>query len=121
MKPNYKPPKISSGDLRIPVTFFRQVVNDGPEPGTSEEQVYFCLCEPYESSIKDIESIGKTHNQETITINIRNPHSDYLVKHSDKFRIVHYLYHGVDFNVSHVALNSNNKEFIKIVGVHNVD
>lgn len=38
MNKNYKPPKISSGDLRVPVTFFRMVENDGPFPGSKRKK-----------------------------------------------------------------------------------
>ncbi|HEC2203826.1 TPA: hypothetical protein R1934_000245 [Staphylococcus delphini] len=122
MNKNYRPPKISNGDLRVPVTFFSMVENDGPFPGSKKkENVFMTLCEVYESSTKDLEKTSGVVGTHKITINFRNPHSDYRIKHSDTFELVHDLYQGVSFKIVDFALNSNNKEIIKCVGVANAN
>ncbi|MDK9870095.1 MULTISPECIES: hypothetical protein [Staphylococcus] len=120
MKKSYKPPEISNGDLRVPVTFFRMVENEGPLPGSSKaEDVFTTLCEVYESSTKDLEKTSNITGTNKVTINFRNPHSDYHVKHSDTFELIHDLYQDLTFKVIDFALNSSNKEIIKVVGVAN--
>ena len=114
----YKPPKISNGDLNVPVTFFVPAEPVGPYPGPPEKEVVFqTLCELYDSSTKDFERVNTTDMEYIATINIRNPYTDYQIKHSDKFEVDHHLYEGVIFNVEHFTVNSDDRNFLKIVGV----
>ncbi|GEP80683.1 hypothetical protein [Staphylococcus carnosus] len=120
MKKSYKPPEISNGDLRVPVTFFRMVENEGPLPGSTQtDDVFTTLCEVYESSTKDLEKTSNITGTNKVTINFRNPHSDYRINHSDTFELIHDLYQDLTFRVIDFAPNSINKEIIKVVGVAN--
>lgn len=40
MKKSYKPPEISNGDLRVPVTFFRMVENEGPYLVVAKQRMF---------------------------------------------------------------------------------
>ncbi|MFP4936986.1 hypothetical protein ACJVXT_08365 [Staphylococcus pseudintermedius] len=120
MNKNYRPPKIGNGDLRVPVAFFRMVEKDGPFSGSKKKMKAFeTLCEIYESSTKDLERVSNITGSHTITLNYRNPHQDYQIKHSDTFELVHDLYSNLTFKVVDFAPNSSNKEMIKVVGVAN--
>lgn len=122
MNKNYRPPKISNGDLRVPVTFFRMVENDGPFPGSKKkEKAFTTLCEVYESSTKDLEKTSGVTGSHKVTINFRNPHLDYRINHSDTFELIYDLYENSTFKVIDFAPNSSNKEMIKVVGVANVE
>ncbi|EOG9041372.1 hypothetical protein ACLKNY_002132 [Staphylococcus pseudintermedius] len=122
MNKNYRPPKISNGDLRVPVTFFCMIENDGPFPGSKKkEEVFATLCEVYESSTKDLEKTSGITGIHKITINFRNPHADYHINHSDTFELIHGLYENSTFKIIDFAPNSSNKEMIKVVGVANAN
>ncbi|SFK95019.1 hypothetical protein [Salinicoccus halodurans] len=121
MKQTYQPPEISGGDLRVPVTFYRQTANAGPIPGTGRTKVFFALCELYESSSKDLEYVASTTAEHTLTIVFRRPRSDYRIKNSDVFEVDDDLYAGVTFEVQHFAPTSDNKEMMKVVGAGNAN
>ncbi|MEM5613995.1 hypothetical protein AAHB43_15245 [Staphylococcus pseudintermedius] len=56
-----------------------------------------------------------------VTINFRNPHTDYYIDHSDTFELIYGLYENSTFKVIDFAPNSSNKEMIKVVGVANAN
>lgn len=78
INPNYKKPKVSSGELKTPVIFYEYVPNDGPEPGDIEERELFrTMCEAYNPSMKDMEILNATGTKMGLTINIRDPLSTF--------------------------------------------
>lgn len=117
----YQPPKVTNGDMNVPVTFYRQTANDGPIPGNTRETVFFSLCELYESSSKDLEYASGTTHEHTVTIQFRRPGEDYRIKNSDVFEVVDGLYDGIIFRVQHFAPTSDNKQILKVVGAANAD
>src|SRR5699024_12849986 len=86
----YKPPKISNGDLNVPVTFFVPAEPVGPYPGPAEKEVVFqTLCVLYVSSTKDFERVNTTDMEYIATINNGNLYTDYQIIHSANFEVDH--------------------------------
>src|SRR5699024_7050718 len=72
-KNEYKPPRLRSGDLRTPVTFYEYTDNNGPEPGEKEKQVlYKCFAKIDEMWLKDMEQAKQNNTESDITIIIRD-------------------------------------------------
>ncbi|MBJ8276930.1 hypothetical protein JGZ57_08985 [Staphylococcus pseudintermedius] len=86
-----------------------------------KEEVFATLCEVYESSTKDLEKTNGVTGAHKVTINFRNPHTDYYIDHSDTFELIYGLYENSTFKVIDFAPNSSNKEMIKVVGVANAN
>ena len=114
--PNYKKPKITSGDLDTPVIFFGYEPSNSPEPEEQEKNVlHSCFAEIYSSSMKDMEivkSSGKATKQ-TVTINIRDPDIDYLPSNKHKAKLEDIRYKGVIWELIDVAAPKDG--FIKII------
>lgn len=114
----YSPKKVTSGDLRVPVRFFAKQESNGPIPGGKERvEVFFAMCEVYDSSTKDLERVSTTEARYTVTINIRHPHQSYRIDHSHSFEIQDSLYSGISFEINHFTPTTDDKEMLKIVGV----
>ncbi len=112
----YKPPKVGNGDLNIPVTFFVVEIEEGLRPGPSKLVPFFdSLCEVYDSSTKDLVSVASVNEKTVITINLRNPYGSIKIERTHKFKINHYLYGDLTFNIEKVSLKDN---MLNIVGAH---
>ena len=75
----YKPPRVNTGDLRVPVKFYEYKPNDGPEPGEKVENIlYECLAKVDNVWMKDLEQAKTNGTEEDITITIRDPLDDYI-------------------------------------------
>ena len=110
----YKPPETTSGDLNTPVTFFTEG-NGGFIPGQkTEEDLYFCLAEMYEASVKDYEAVDTTNAEYIITLLFPNPHTDYSPKYNHLFKIDNHMYQDIKFKVQKISPQNN---LIKVVGV----
>ncbi|MCM3169016.1 head-tail adaptor protein [Peribacillus frigoritolerans] len=112
----YKPPRVNSGDLRIPITFYEYAANEGPEPGESEKKI---LYQPWAKIdnvwLKDLEVAKANGTLFDVTITIRDPQADYLPNNKHYLSIDAPEYRGKRFNVKHVQPDLQNKAFIKIV------
>ena len=112
----YKPPRVTSGDLNIPVTFFVVQIEEGFRNQPSEPVEFFkALCEVYDSSVKDLESVSSVNEKTVITINIRNPFGSVDITRKNKFKIDHYLYDDMLFNIEKISLKDN---MLNIVGAY---
>lgn len=114
MKKKYKPPEISSGDLRVPIAFF-ELVDSGPEPGMgSSAKVFEAFAEIYEPSAKDVQlgnlELGKTN----ITVVVRSSYPEYIPKVNNTFEVMSGIYSNTVFDIKTVAPIDDH--FIKIVG-----
>lgn len=114
--PNYKKPKIDSGDLRTKVEFWRKTGN-GPLPGSStKEKVYECMAQVYNPSMKDMEILSVKGTKEGLTIKIRDPHEDYIALNTDFVKVDDYRY-GTEkeWNIVDVSFDFEDNRFVKIV------
>lgn len=114
--PNYKKPKIDSGDLRIKIEFWRKT-GSGPLPGSSKkEKKYECMAQVYNPSMKDLEILSVKGTKEGLTIKIRDPHEDYLPTNTDFVKVDDYRY-GTEkeWNIIDVSFDFEDNRFVKIV------
>ena len=115
MKPTYKPPETTAGDLNTPVTFIG-MTGGGYMPGDEElGDLYFCMAEHYEASIKDYEIVNTTNARYVVTILIPHPREDYTPKNEHFFKLEDIMYDDVLFNIESIAPKDNG--LLKLVGV----
>ncbi|MFO1546674.1 phage head-tail adapter protein [Lactiplantibacillus plantarum] len=121
MQTHYQRPQTTSGDLRIPIWFYTQAENSGPEPGeTPKELIYQCLGQVYGSSNKDIEILKSHSVKRGVTIKIRDTRGGYLPVNSDTVVIDDYRYKNSNngnlyWNIIDVRPDFESDQFIIIV------
>lgn len=116
INPNYKRPKITAGDLQTPVVFYEYTPSDGFYPGEDEKQVlYQCTAEIYNPSMKDHDILNAFTTEQAVTINIRDPHQDYLPSNKHYVEIDDYRYTGIRWNILDVRNDFENNAFITIL------
>ncbi|WP_317957671.1 phage head completion protein [Oceanobacillus kimchii] len=113
----YKQPRIHSGQLRTPVTFYEYAPKPGPEPGEQEERVLFeCMAKVDKVWLKDLERAKTNGTVSDVTITIRDPHADYIPNDKHYVSIDHPYYKDMKYNVKDVLPDLQQKDFINIVG-----
>lgn len=115
-KNNYKPPRIHSGELRTPVTFYEYKPKPGPYPGEEEKQVLFtCWAKIDEMWLKDQELAKSNGTMSDVTIIIRDPLGDYVPSNKDYLSIDDRLYKNVRYSIKHVQPDVQDRNFINVV------
>lgn len=119
----YKEPRVHSGDLRTPVTFYEYTDNDGFEPGEKEKKVlYESWAEIDEMWLKDMELAKQQGTESDVTIIIRDPMEDYIPTNKHYVSIDDRIYKDIRYNIKHVQPDVKDRNFINIVaGVKNGD
>ncbi|MGD6873015.1 phage head-tail adapter protein [Sutcliffiella horikoshii] len=112
----YKPPKVKTGDLRTPVSFFEPQPKEGPEPGEMASRILYEAMAMVDTVwMKDIEVAKANGTLSDITLTIRDPKSTFVP--TDK----HYLsidaegFRDKRYNVKHVQPDLQNRQFIKVI------
>lgn len=115
--PKYKPPKIDSKDLRIPVEFWKYEPGDSPDPGSQKkEKLYECTCLAYNPSMKDMEILSAKGTKAGLTIKIRDPHKDYIPTNKHKVIIDDYrVDESKEWEIKDVSPDFEDNRFIKII------
>lgn len=123
IQPNYKKPKVTSGELNTPVTFFGKDSNKGFYPGEDEKKpIFSCFALVYSPSMKDMEVLNSKGTQEGMTIKIRDPHEEYIPTNKHIVVIDDFRSKGKEWNVIDVSPDFENNSFIKIIlGMTNDD
>lgn len=112
----YKPPRVNTGDLRTPITFYDYAENEGPEPGESEKDILYQAWAKVENVwLKDLEIAKANGTLSDITITIRDPQADYIPNNKHYLSVDAPEYRDKRYNVKHVQPDLQNKEFITIV------
>jgi len=112
----YKPPRVNTGDLRTPITFYEYAANEGPEPGESEINTLYEAWSKIDNVwLKDLEIAKSNGTLSDITITIRDPQADYLPNNKHYLSIDAPEYRDKRYNVKHVQPDLQNKDFITIV------
>lgn len=112
----YKPPRVNTGDLRTPITFYEYVANEGPEPGESEKNTLYKAWAKIDNVwLKDLEIAKANGTLSDVTITIRDPQADFTPNNKHFLSIDASEYHDKRFNVKHVQPDLQNKGFITIV------
>ncbi|MGY3716782.1 phage head-tail adapter protein [Sutcliffiella cohnii] len=113
----YKPPRVKTGDLRVPVTFYEYAPNEGPEPGEKQEKVlYECFAKIDNVWMKDLEQAKTNGTVEDITITIRDPLDDYIPSNKHFISVDARGYRGKQFNIKSNFPDPQDNAFIKVVG-----
>lgn len=114
MLQKFKRRETTTGDMNTPVTFYEKT-DGGWMPGEGgKSEMYFCMCEMYEASVKDYEIVNTTNAEYVITILMPNPQEDYIPQYSHFFEVDELMYKNVVFNLQSIALKD---DLLKIVGV----
>jgi hypothetical protein len=112
----YKPPRVNSGDLRTPVTFFEYAPNEGPLPGETEERPLFnAMAKIDEVWLKDLEIAKSNGTLSDVTITIRDPQSEYIPTNKHYLSIDAPEYRDKRYNIKHAQPDMQNRQFINIV------
>lgn len=117
----YQRPKTTSGDLRIPVSFYRQTENPDGEPGEMPTKIVFeCFAQVYGSSNKDNAILDAHGVKRGVTIKIRDTRGEYQPVNNDAVVISDYRYkdvHGdyIIWNIVDVRPDFEDDRFVVIV------
>jgi hypothetical protein len=112
----YKPPRVKTGDLRTPITFYEFAPNEGPEPGESEKQVLYEAWAKIDSVwLKDMEAAKANGTLEDITITIRDPQSDFLPTNKHYIGVNDRNFFNKRYQIKSVQPDMQDKAFITIV------
>lgn len=116
INPNYKKPKITAGDLRTPVIFYEYLPSDDFYPNETEKKIlYKCTAEIYNPSMKDQNILNAFTTEQAVTMNIRDPHQDYLPSNKHYVEIDDYRYRNLRWNILDVRNDFTNDAFITIL------
>ncbi|VDG18309.1 gp8 protein [Lactobacillus plantarum JDM1] [Lactiplantibacillus mudanjiangensis] len=117
----YKAPPIKTSQFNTPVSFFRTVEDDGPEPGAGNtEQVFDCMCLAYEASNKDRAVLNVNEVKYGLTIKIWDTFGEYDPSTTDTAVLDDRRYLDVKgqpiiWDVISVAHDLENNRIVKIV------
>ncbi len=116
----YKRPRVTSGDLRTPVTFYKEAPYDGPLPDadTPGEPIelhkgYAKIDEVYR---RDVEQAKANGTLSDLTITIRDTKGQYVPSNTHYFVIDADGYRNQKYEVKGVLPNFQNRDFVDIVG-----
>lgn len=116
-KNEYKSPRVKSGYLRTPVTFYEYVENTGPMPGEKEKKILFqCQAKVDEMWLKDMELAKQNGTVSDVTIIIRDPIGSYIPSNKHYMSIDDPIYKDNRYNIKHVQPDVQDRNFINIVG-----
>ncbi|WP_244852963.1 phage head-tail adapter protein [Bacillus sp. J14TS2] len=115
-KNEYKPPRLKSSDLRIPVTFYEYEEKQGPLPGQKEKKILFeCLAKIDGIWLKDMERAKQNGTLSEVTVIIRDPIGSYVPTNKHYIEINDDLYPD-HYNIKHVQPDVQDRSFINIIG-----
>lgn len=113
---SYKPPRVKTGDLRVPVIFYEYAPNEGPEPGEKVKRIlYKCFAKVDNVWMKDLEQAKSNGTIEDITLTIRDPLEDYIPTNKHYLSVDARGYRDKHFNIKTDFPDPQNNAFIKIV------
>jgi len=114
--PNYKRLKTGAGELRTPVFFYEYAPSEGPEPGEDElKLLHRSMAEVYNPSMKDWELLNTKNTKRAVTINIRDPLTDYQPTNKHVVELDDIHFRGIRWNVIDVQPSPRDSRLIKII------
>ncbi len=112
----YKPPRVNTGDLRTPVSFYAPKPNDGPEPGESVDSILYEAMAMVDTVwMKDIEVAKANGTLSDVTLTIRDPKATFVPTNKHYLSIDAEGFREKRYNVKHVQPDLQNRQFIKVV------
>lgn len=116
IKFEFRGKKISSGDLRTPISFYKVAPNDGPEPGEDVKYILFeCLAEIQKVWMRDLEQAKSNKTLNDITVRIRDPYDSFTPDNKQYIGINDRNYFGKTYNIKSVQPDTNNVGFIIVI------
>ena len=114
--PNYKKRTTDIGELRTPVRFC-EYASAGPYPSEINEgvEVFFCMAEVHDVSMKDMELMKTSNVDKGLTIRIRDPFQTYQPKTNHYVVIDDFRYEGIEWNIENVRPSFDDDKIIVIV------
>lgn len=112
----YKSPRVHTGELRTPVTFYEYQAKDGPEPGEKEKKVlYESWAKIDEVWMKDLELAKSQGTESDLTITIRDPQSDYRASNKHYVAVDAPEYKNLKYNIVQVYPDLQDRRFLKVI------
>ena len=112
----YKSPRVNTGDLRTPITFYKYGESDGPEPGEVEKNILYETWAKVESVwLRDLETAKANGTLSDITVTMRDPLNEYIPTNKDYLSIDAPEYRNKRFNIKSFQPDLQNKQFITVV------
>ncbi|GAA0491286.1 head-tail adaptor protein [Salinibacillus aidingensis] len=112
----YKPPRVHSGELRTPVTFYEYVPKEGPYPGEKVKKVlYNAWAKIDEIWLRDVELAKSNGTLSDITIIIRDPQGDYIPTNKHYVEIDAPEYKNKHYNVTQAQPDMQNRDFVNVI------
>lgn len=114
----YRRPRISTGDMRTPVTFYKPGESSGPLPTdtAAPEEVYKAFAKIDEVYRRDVEQAKANGTLSDITVIIRDPRGSYVPSNLHTFKIDAEGYRDTEYHVKGVLPNFQDRDFIDVIG-----
>lgn len=113
---NYRPPRISNGDLRTWIVFLDSKPKEDMMPGTKTyEKVYEAWAKIDTVWARDLELAKSTGTLSDLTITIRDPSKIFTPTNKHIIEIEDPLYADKKFNVKEVQPDMQRRDFVRIV------
>lgn len=112
----HRKPETTTGDLRIPVTFWEYEPQEGLDPGEVKKiERYSCFAEAYSPSMKDLTILDTKGTKEAVTIRIRDPGREYIPCNKHFVELHDYRYEGKTFGIKDARPDTTQNRFVTIV------
>lgn len=112
----YKKPRVDTGALRTPVSFYEFAPSDDFYPGETEQRILYDAWAKVEKVwLRDLEQAKANNTLEDITITIRDPQEDYLPNTQHYVGINDRNYFGKRYQIKSVQPDLQDKRFITII------
>ena len=117
MRPfKYEPPRIHTGELRTPITFYEYEANDGPMPGEKEKaDLYTCFAKIDEVWSRDLEAAKANGTLSDLTLTMRDPLDQFIPTNKHYLAIDYRGYKGEKFQVKKTFPDPQDTHFIKVI------
>lgn len=116
-KNEYKPPRVRSGELKTPITFYEYGPDkDSPFPDEKKQtKVYECWGKVDRVWMRDLEQAKQNNTTSDVTLTIRDPLQDFVPNNKHFVKINTYDYENLVYNITTSQPDLQSRGFITIV------
>lgn len=113
----YRHPRVHSGDLRTPVTFYEyRPKKDSPYPDEYEYALlYECMAKVDRVWLKDLETAKQNNTISDVTLTIRETHGEYTPTNKHYLKIEAIEYEDFVYNIVSSQPDPQHRDFVNIV------
>lgn len=113
----YRHPRVHSGELRTPVTFYEyRPKKDSPFPDEYEyAELYSCWAKVDRVWLKDLEKAKQNNTVSDVTLTIRDPGIDYIPSNKHFLMIDAPEYKDFVYNITSSQPDLQHRDFVTIV------